>query len=81
MSDSWIYENEERMDSADRWEREADREGIHEDWQTHPIYDGERPQVKDINVWVSVDVDTTMSYEKVVEKIKAKLELLDWEVQ
>ena len=55
MSNSWINENDNRMDACDRWEAEADRCGIHEDWQTHPIYDSdEMPEVKDINVWVMV---------------------------
>ncbi len=82
MSDSWINENEQRMDACDRWEAEADRCGIHDDWQTHPIYDSdEMPEVKDINVWVMVEVDTTMSAKEVAEKIQAKLELLDWEVE
>ena len=82
MSEQWINDNEREMDFAERWEAEADRCGIHEDWQTHPIYDSdEMPEVKDINVWVCVEVDTTMSAKEVAKKIQAKLELLDWEVE
>lgn len=82
MSEQWINDNEREMDFAERWSEEADRRGIHDDWQTHPIYDSdEMPEVKDINVWVCVEVDTTMSAKEVAKKIQAKLELLDWEVE
>ena len=79
MSDSWISENEERMDMADKWVSHAEAEGIQEEW--FDLYNDEEPQVKNINVWIQIDADTSMTVKEIKEEFFAKLEKLEWEAE
>jgi|TARA_R100000479_G_C6196250_1_gene133006 hypothetical protein len=80
MSDSWISENEERMDMADKWVSHAEREGIQEEW--HDAYDGdEEPHVKNIDVWIQVSVETNMTPKEVKQLLLDKLNKEEWEFE
>lgn len=79
MSDSWISENERNMDMADKWVSHAESKGIQEEW--FDLYDDEEPQVKNINVWIQIDADTSMTVKEIKEEFFAKLEKLEWEAE
>ena len=80
MSDSWISENEVRMDMADEWVSHAQREGIQEEW--FRAYDGDEiPYVKSINIWIDVVVDSSMTPKEVKQLLLDKLNKEEWEFE
>ena len=80
MSQQWINDNDREMDLAERWSSEAEDRGIQEEWWD--AYDGdEEPQVKNITVWISVEIDTSQTYQEAEELLQKKLDKLDWEFE
>ena len=80
MSQQWINDNDREMDMADKWVSHAESKGIQEEW--FDAYDGdEEPQVKNITVWISVEMDTSQTYQEAEELLQKKLDKLNWEFE
>ena len=80
MSQQWINDNDREMDMADKWGSHAESKGIQEEW--FDAYDGdEEPQVKNITVWISVEMDTSQTYQEAEELLQKKLDKLNWEFE
>ena len=80
MSQQWINDNDREMDMADKWVSHAESKGIQEEWWD--AYDGdEEPQVKNITVWISVEMDTSQTYQEAEELLQKKLDKLNWEFE
>jgi hypothetical protein len=72
MSESQIDQQERNMEVSEKQETLMEQNNIHEDWYDHPISDD--CQFNELNVWVDVTVNNSMSFEEVKKRLQEAIE-------